>query len=207
MTPLFIQTVEALLEGRVICAYAFPDLYEYLTSDINRSRLSDHLRQMGRTLRETSNGAGYFAAYSVLDDRKKALCRSQLQDVMNSLQPMVDWLALAQSASRSERTIHPGDEIRSSVYRAAIEDSQTLMDELGNLSRTKLFSNHQGQAKGQLDAVLRRLVELGYLKTAGPSGSVFVATGLWERLYDQLEFIYTHEHLEEEDEPVQEDLV
>jgi len=116
--------------------------------------------------------------------------------VVNNLEPLVIWLQMSSTFGSVGRPIQTGDTLKTSELLSAIESAPALCEDLEKLSGTKLFSNSQGTSKGQLDSVLRKLVDEQYLLPVGRSKSQYVATGNWSRLYDLLEFIAAHEQLE-----------
>ena len=202
---LFASLVEKLLAGEIICEFTAEPLYRHLQDEIHQQDVDGFLRRTGRVLRTTQDGTGYFAAYrDIGDPSAKQQIKQRFSEVINDLEPLVRWLRLALSAEKMGNPLQPGDTLRGSELMKAIETAPALIDELERLSRTKLFNNNSTGAKKQLDSMLRRLCENGYLVAKGSSGSVYVATSKWARLYEMLQFIASHEKLEGvEDEPSQ----
>ncbi|MEN8177785.1 MAG: hypothetical protein ABFS39_04115 [Pseudomonadota bacterium] len=208
-SDIFATLIEKLLAGDVVCEITAEPLYKYLQEQSHQDDIDRYLRRIGRVLRPTQDGSGYFTAYRNLGDASaKQQIKRQFSEAINDLEPMVRWLRLAASAGKSGAPLQPGDTLRGSELLEAIENAPALVDELDRLSRSKLFNNNSTGAKKQLDSILRRLCDNGYLVTRGASGSVFIATGKWARLYEVLQFIAAHEQLEgEEDAPLQEELL
>jgi len=204
-SDLFASLVEKLLAGEIICEITDESLYRFLQDTVHQQDVDGFLRRIGRVLRVTQDGSGFFAAYRNLSDSSiKQQIKRNFSEVINDLEPLVRWLRLALSAEKMGNPLQPGDTLRGSELLKAIENAPALVEELDRLSRSKLFSNNSTGAKKQLDAILRRLCENGYLVARGSSGSVYVATGKWARLYELLQFIGAHEQLEGvEDEPSQ----
>ena len=206
----FPSLLEKLLAGEVICGYSNAQLHQYLQDQSHREDVDAFLHRIGRVLRTTGDGSGYFAAYRNINEPEvRSVIRRQFSQAMNDFEPLVRWLRVALSASKkSGAPLQPGDTLRGSELLEAIENAPALVEELGRLSRTRLFKNLGAGPKRQLDAILKRLCDEGYLVPKGPSGSVYVATGKWARLYEVLEFIVAHEHLDgDEDAPVQKELL
>ena len=206
---LFSCLIEKLLAGDVVCGIATEALYKYLDDPAHQQEVDGYLRRIGRVLRSTQDGSSYYAAYRNLTDPSvKQQIKRQFGEAINDLEPLVRWLRLAVSAEKSGSPLQPGDTLRGSELLEAIENAPALVDELDRLSRTRLFNNSSSGPKKQLDSILKRLCDSGYLVSRGASGSVFIATGRWARLYEVLQFIASHEHLDtEEDEPEQAELL
>lgn len=206
---IFSGLIEKLLAGDVICEITAEPLYKYLEDPIHQQDVDGYLRRIGRVLRSTQGGDGYYAAYRDLSSSSvKLQIKRQFSEAMNDLEPLVRWLRLAVSAEKTGAPLQPGDTLRGSELLEAIENAPALVDELDRLSRTRLFSNTSTGPKKQLDSILKRLCDNGYLVTRGASGSVFIATGKWALLYEVLQFIAVHEHLDgEEDAPEQSELL
>lgn len=207
-SEIFAVLIEKLLAGDVVCEVTAEPLYKYLQDSLNQEDVDRYLRRIGRILRPTQDGSGYFVAYRNLNETSvKLQIKRQFSETINDLEPMVRWLRLAVSAEKTGAPLQPGDTLRGSELLEAIENAPALVDELDRLSRSKLFNNNSTGAKKQLDSILRRLCDSGYLVPRGASGSVYVATGKWARLYEVLQFIAAHEQLDgEEDAPSQREL-
>jgi len=206
MSDIFEDIVELLLEGGVICEYTNEDMYQYLQDNDHEQTLNQYLSKIGRIVKPTADNAAFFAAYISLDKPKyQTLVRQQITETMNQLEPLVRWLHLVSTSSLTDRPVSPGDVVKISVILDAVESSPVLCDDLALLSRSRMLSNTQSSAKGQIDAIMKKLVEYGYLIPDGRTGAQYIATGKWSHLYDVMTFISTHEQLSEEVED-QEDL-
>ena len=206
---IFSGLIEKLLVGDVICEITAEQFYKYLEDPVHQQEVDSYLRRIGRVLRSTQDRYGYYSAYRDLSSAPvKLQIKRQFSEAMNDLEPLVRWLRLAVSAEKAGAPLQPGDTLRGSELLEAIENAPALVDELDRLSRTRLFNNTSTGPKKQLDSILKRLCDNGYLVTRGASGSVFIATGKWSRLYEILQFIAVHEHLDgEEDAPEQSELL
>lgn len=205
----FSGLIEELLVGKVICEITAEPLYKYLDDPAHKQDVDSYLRRIGRVLCSTQDGSGYYAAYrDVSNPSAKLQIKREFSESINDLEPLVRWLRLAVSAEKSGTPLQPGDTLRESELLKAIENAPALVDELARLSRARFFSNTNTVPKRQLDSILKRLCDNGYLVTRGVTDSVFIATGKWARLYEILQFIAAHEHLDgEEDVPEQAELL
>ncbi len=206
---IFKTIIEGLLSGKVLCEYSATSEYEHLNDEVNRQEADDFLRKIGRSLRVTGDGSGYYAAYNELSDPVARLhVKHQFNEAINDLEPMINWLKITSTTNHSGSPLKPGDTLRGSELLKAIETAPALVEQLDRLSRSGLFANKSTGAKKQLDAILKRLCDNNYLIARGSSGSVYIATGKWARLYEILEYIAGHEQLDsEEDSSEQKELV
>lgn len=205
----FATTIELLLSGAVVCQYSYPDANALLQEDSeSKSDIDTYLRRIGRKLAQTGDQAAYFCAYLDLDGpgRKKG-ARAELAEAMNELEPVILWLRLVMSAEQTDRPIHAGDDVSGARILKKLNASNVLCDELEKLSRQPLFKTTNKQPKGQLESIMEKLEKMGYLSARGRTGTEYIATGRWSRLYDLVDFIADHEGIDEEDQATQEDLL
>lgn len=199
---LFAPTLEALLSGAVICESASPELFRFLDNDAHRTEVEQFLERLRRGLRQTSDRLAWFAVYLDLEAPSvRGILVQRFGETINDLEPLVAWLRATSLVRSSGATLQAGEELRTSALIDAIEQAPALADELKRLSATKLFKNTQSTPKGQLEAILNRLVERGYLVTRDRTKSRYIATGQWSRLYDVLAFVQAHEQIDIEPEP------
>ena len=201
----FSRIVEHLLAGGFICEYSDELAYEYLSIDTRRSDIDSYLRKIGRCLYATEGAVAFYAAYTSIDgnDRRQDV-RSQFREIINSLEPLCRWLRMLASALQSEVTVQPGDVLRQGELLSALGEAPALSEDLAGLCRSGLFHSKKLATSEQLEVVLAKLVDQGYLLRNTATGSLFTATGKWSYLYDVLEFIHTHETISSDDELEQE---
>lgn len=198
---LFTLIIEALLQGRVVCEYTEEEAYKELQNKHYFNEVNLYLNKIGRKLKVTQDKVGYFAGYINLDKSEyRTAVKSQFSETINNLEPMVRWLHIAISASRMDRPVSPGDVLKLTELLEAIENAPILCEELDTLSRTRLFSNSQSSEKGKLESIMKKLVDQRYMINTGRTGTKFIATGKWSRLYELMEFISSHEQIDMEDD-------
>lgn len=204
----FSRIVEYLLAGGFICEYSDELAYEYLSADTRRSDIDSYLRKIGRCLFATEGSVAFYAAYTSIDsnDRRQDV-RSQFRETINSLEPLCRWLRLLASTLQSETTLQPGDVLRQGELLNALGEAPALSEDLAGLCRSGLFYSKKLATSEQLEVVLAKLVDQGYLLRNTATGSLFTATGKWSYLYDVLEFIHTHETISAEDDESKEEQV
>jgi|SRR5690554_165125 len=197
--PLFEQTVTALLGGRIICEYSCSDLYNYLSLPNHQQQVADFLQQMNRTLRQTSSQDAWLCAYNELNaPEAKAAVRQQFRDATTHLEALVQFLRLHMMVEASQRPIAPGEEVREGHLLERISSAPSLEAKLRSLTKKQPFKTTRTDSAGQIRMVMTRLVEDGYLKQVGTSGSVYQATAKWSWLYDLMTFIKTHEGIRDD---------
>lgn len=204
-SALFSRAAEALLAGEIICSYRTPDLHAFLSEQTNAAAMEEFLRKIGRRLTQTADQSSWFAIYREMEsETARRAISAQFNKVINNLEPLVIWLQMSSTFGSIGTPIRAGDTLKTGELLLAIEFAPALCDDLEKLSRTKLFSNNQRTSKGQLDSILKKLVDEQYLLPMGRGQSQYAATGKWSRLYDLLEFIAAHEQLEIEEDDKEE---
>ncbi|OZC35134.1 hypothetical protein B9Q17_06440 [Marinobacter vinifirmus] len=197
--PLFEQTVTALLGGKIICEYNYSDLYNYLSLPNHQQKVADFLQQMNRTLRQTSSHDAWLCAYNELNTPDaQAAVRQQFRDATMHFEALVQFLRLHMMVEASQRPIAPGEEVREGQLLERISSAPSLEAKLRSLTTKQPFKTTRTDSAGQIRMVMTRLVEDGYLKQVGTSGSVYQATAKWSWLYDLMTFIKTHEGIRDD---------
>ena len=209
ISDVFQPLIERLLGGEIVCRVTSEEQYDYLQDPQNREGVDSYLRRIGRTLRCTQDGMGYFVAYKDIDDTTaKRHIRRRFSETVNDIEPFIRLLRLIGLSNRTDRPLQHGDVIHAGDLAKAVDQAPALVKELESLSRSRLFGNQATGAARQIEAILKKLNEYGYLEKTGASGAKYVATGKWSRLYEELQFIASREHLDtEEDAPEQQELV
>ena len=191
---LFAECAEALLAGSFICKHTMAECFELLGQEGERQALERLLRQLGRKLRRTQDGAAYYAALDNLDsDQRKDALRQQFSDTINCLEPVCRWLSMQMSARQRDASLEPGEVVRQGELLTAIERTPALLEELFRMTRVAPFKTTREGASEQLNAVFSGLEKAGYLIAGGSKGKTYIATGKWSYLYEVLQFIHTHE--------------
>lgn len=193
---LFSAIVESLLAGQFICSHSDEISFDYLARDTYRADVDRYLNKIGRRLQTSTTGDVYYCAYqSIGSNSRRADIKEQFGITINLLEPLVRWLKLAMSALQKDATIQPGDPLRQGELLTAIELTQTLTDDLAKITRSGPFATTREAPRDQLNHLLSKLVETGYLKPTASKATTYIATGKWSYMYDVLEFIHSHEDL------------
>ena len=196
----FGRIIESLLAQNFICQYADPAGFEYLSKETYSQHVDEFLRKIGRCLRRTDDQGTYYCAYLDIDSpHTRRQLSQQFRQTINTLEPMVRWLSLSMSATQSDAPIAAGEVIRQGEILSALENAPALVDDLALITRSGVFATKKDRPSDQLNHVLMCLCEQGYLMTSSPSSSVYTATGKWSYLFEVLEFIHTHEDIDEGD--------
>jgi len=205
---LYTATLQTLLKGEVICRERYESLFKYLDNVEHQSQISQYLSVLERDVRATNDMHAYVCCYTQFDEPGvKASCKEQFRLVASTLQPLVEWLNLLMACNPTGTPLRPGDIISKADLLGRLEHSQSHCDTLAKIARSKLFGSNSTELQGQLNQVLKKLTELGYLIGFGHSGSRYRATGKWSVLYDQMGFIRAHEALDDAESHNQERLL
>jgi hypothetical protein len=199
MDNRFELTVTLLLEQKVICENIYPEPYRFLLKESNQEEINAYLHKIGRSTARTNDLKGFYCIFSSLDDkRKRQYAQKQFETVIVNIEGLVEWLRMIRNIDKDSRPLEAGSRLNESELLAAIEESSTLSLLLENIAHKLKKGGKSSEVKTKLGNVLQYLTENQYLQPIGKSGSVFVATAKWSLLYDQLDFIRSHEGYAEE---------
>jgi len=212
MDNRFGDTVTLLLEQNVICEAIHPEAYRFLLKESNQEEINTYLHKIGRTTARTNDAKGFYCVFSSLDNRRKRqYAQKQFDNVVVNIEGLVAWLRLMRNIDKDSRPIEAGSRLHESELLAAIEESSTLSLQLENIAHKFKKSGKSAEVKIKLGNVLQYLSDNQYLQAVGSSGSVFIATAKWSLLYDQLDFIRSHEgytaEIKEADEDKQQEML
>lgn len=197
---MFTSVVQALLADKVICHNTLSGEYGFLQNDTNFQEVGDYLIRIERTVRSTSDGKGYYCAYSDPSEQgAKTAIRRLFRQFSGELESLVRWMRLARDCHPAGRPIETGMVISESEMLVFIERSPEQDHALAELTKSALFKSSARDGRGRIRYILNKLEEKGYLIKLDSTGSRFRATGMWSYLYDVLEFIRAHERLEIEE--------
>ena len=121
------------------------------------------------------------------------MAQRQFENVTVNLEGLVSWLRLIRNIDSDSRPIEAGTRLNESELLAAIEESSSLSAQLENIAHKFKKSGKSAEAKFKLQNVMQYLCDQQYFTAIGSSGSVYIATAKWSLLYDQLQFIRSHE--------------
>lgn len=206
---LFARIIERLLGNVFICAHSDEEAYKYLEVSSFAKAVDDYVRRMGRTLVNTRDRQAYYLAFIDVDtSERRAVIKQQFREVINQLEPLVRLLELVQSARHDDLPITPGALLRQGELLSRIENTPALKEDIALLVRGDFFKSSKTATRDQLSHVLDRLCTHGYLRRNTATGSDYTALGRWSYLYEVMEFIATHENLDDPStEPQQENLL
>lgn len=196
-SPIFEEVIMQLLAQSVVCEISSPECFRFIEQEHNREQIDKHLHAIGRHLAQTSDKLGYFCAYNVLDtSKKRSRTQKQFESFVIDLEGIIDWLRLVRSIDQDSRPLVAGAQVKESELLSAIEESNSLKQQLESISQKLKTGGKSTEARAKLTAVLKYLVEQNYLKPMGGTGTQFMATAKWSLLYDQLDFIRSYDAIE-----------
>ncbi len=196
-SPVFEKVIMKLLAQNVLCEISSPEEFRFVEQEHNQEQVDKHLHAIGRHLSKTSDKLGYFCAYNIIDNSKKRIkVQKQFESFVVDLEGIIDWLRLVRSIDRDSRPLVPGTQLKESELLSAIEESNSLKQQLESISQKLKTGGKSIEARAKLTSVLKYLVEDKFLKPMGGTGTQFVATAKWSLLYDQLEFIRMYDSID-----------
>lgn len=192
----FRATVEALLEGKILCTVSSSTLYQYLCNESSLDDVNQYLVRLGRGVARTSDHAGFYCVY--LDIESRGVRRETIthfERLATDWEALLIWLRLTRQVSTNAHPISAGDVIRESELLASIESSPDQQKDLEDIiSRFRI----KGRASGPREQ-LSRIID--YLKTEGflieMSEMTYMGTARWSMLQEQMEFIREQDGIEE----------
>ena len=207
MASRFETCIEHFLGMNVICEVGTPEEFHYLEDPMNFDKVHRFLMQIGRSIVKTRDQKAYYCVYTTLDDNeKRRTAQRQFDAVMSDFDGLVDWIRLVRNVSDNARPLETGDHLKESELLQAIENSNSISEQLERIAQK--FKRAQGSltTKNKLRSVLAYLKDRGFFIVAGTTGSVFTATGKWSLLYDELEYIHSFDGFEKTVAPMQSEL-
>lgn len=200
----FENTVTALLSGRVICAISHEEEHSYLRDERRFEDVDSYLHRMGRRVRRTSDGQGFYLVYNALDNGHQKEVQQHFNTFVGKLDGLIAWLRLSRGVMGEAKPMEYGEVIRESELLGAIEESAPLEAQLSVVAQKLNPNSSKQNAKGKLSSVLNYLRDEQFLVlTGGRAGTVYRATAKWSLLYEQLNFIRQHDGLLISEVPVE----
>ncbi len=195
---MFEKTVKQLLQGEFICAYKYPDCYQYLQASEHTEKVDNFLKQLNYHLAHTPQKSAFYAGYQTIDNAARNDIRRGFQNFRSELQPIVDWLALMMDVLHSDKAIMTGDSLSFAQLLQVMEQNASLADRLQSFAKLKSFSSNDSTLKSRLEKLLKTLEDWGYLVLISPDTLVYQVTGKLDYFYQALEFIQEHEGVAKE---------
>ncbi|ADN75836.1 conserved hypothetical protein [Ferrimonas balearica DSM 9799] len=189
------RVIESLLRGQFICKISDEAGWELLSNESKRQQVNDHLAVLNRQVSSAASDTVYYASYQDLGEEERDVLGHQFQDVVQSLQPLVQWMVLVQEAGSGDEPLAQGVRVRLNELQTTIEDVPALSEQLSKIARFRLFNSTSTSVEGQLKQIFKRLCELGYLVRPNAEKQIYQATGKIEYLYEVLRFIDETESL------------
>lgn len=190
----FESTFRLLMAKKVICEYSSPLEHAYLSDTSDRSDMNQYLSRIGMTIVKTQDGLGFYCGYESIDNtRKKNEVLKDFETFSQTMEGIVAWLKLARNIDLDSKPIMAGGKLSESELLAAIEESNSLQNQLNHIAHKLKRGNKSKESKTKLRSILDYLVQEGYFISPFSTGSLFIATAKWSLLYETLEFIAINE--------------
>lgn len=187
--------LERLLAGEFICAVSNESAFRQLQEDSLREALDAYLRPLNRRLASNDEGSVYFLAWRQVDDAAREQLSRQLNETVNHLLPLLEWLQLVQEALGRDAVLAPGDVLKPGELQARSEDNPSLRERIERLATDSFFGSQSEQLDAQVKQIFKRLKEHGYLLQPHSDRQVYLVTGKIDYLIDWVRFIRDEEQL------------
>lgn len=177
----------ALLDGKYLCPYRYPDEYACLAEqESERTAVNQWLNEIEMRLARLGDDGAFFMAPQQIQAHDLARIRDEFarfRDVYGPLVHMLDMLRNAQE----EFSFQPGEYLQLADLVLSVNGSATLEGQLRSfeISGThKRYSNHE-----LLKRMLDNLSKEGYLILSNPERHVYRCTGKLQQLSLALEYM------------------
>ena len=209
MSQFFNSVVQHFMNTPFVCRYTNEDFFNALEQDDFLEKVNETLAIFDREVIQTKAGNAYMCCFNTTDTSEaKTAIKEHFRTSAQDLQPLVLFLGLCQSSSPSSKPVQPGSKVSKGAILTAVQESDSLLRQLDQIRQSRLLSSSATDAANILGQILKRLKDLGYLKSIGSGELQFIATGLWDVLYEQLQFIQQYNEICPADEEYkQENLV
>ena len=191
---MFSESVNALMDGRVICHVTEPELFDYLSVPEKSERVNSYLNQIGWQVVTTHNKSGYFLVPQKPDESTEANLVFMHRKIMGDVRPMIDFLTLCLAVEQTDSVLRPGDRIYPGKYASMIEESSKLFSDLKALYPKVSRSTGKKDAAEMMKTVLKNLQQRGYVmeKVYGDDRSYYEVTGMIDAFHDMIDFLITN---------------
>lgn len=191
----FRDTIEALLEGRLICEVSEPLLCQYLNGDESLEKVNLYLSKIDREVSKTLDMNGFYCVYSNIEggEVKRKIIR-QFENLSTRWEALLLWLRFTRQVSENSHPLGYKEILKESELLAAIENSSSLQLELDDITNRFQTKGRAGGSRTRLSGLLEYLCSDGFLVEISPS--TYLGTARWSMLQDQMEFIREQDGIE-----------
>ena len=191
---MFSESVNALMDGRVICHVTEPDLFDHLSDPDKREHVNSYLNKIGWQVVTTHNKSGYFLVPQKPDEANEANLALMHRKIIGDVRPMIDFLTLCLAVEQTDSVLRPGDRIYPGKYASMIEASSKLFSDLKALYPKLSRSTGKKDAADMMKTVLKQLQQRGYVKEKDYEGdrSYYEVTGMIDAFHDMVDFLITN---------------
>ncbi len=195
---MFEQTVTLLLSGEFICNVRYPDAWRFLADEAQRKDVDAFLGRLDRRLASTRQGGAWFAAYQQIGGDERRVMREIFADIKHNLRLLVGFFVHVMQAMRQDQFLAPGSIIEANRLMAAIDENPNLRGELQALAGLGKGPVGDGTLRGNLERLLKKLRDDGYLVLANPEREIYEVTGKIEYLQEVVDFLMAHQSIPDE---------
>jgi len=182
------QTNYCLLAGNYICPIAFPQEYDYLLDEANRSYTNEWLGGLDMRLARVGVDGAFFMAPVVLQPQHVTKIRDDILRYRDTYGPYLQMLQLIREGS-PDFTFTPGEFVSLATLMQSVSESATLDSRLRSMA---LFIRDAQQRFNQRELIKKLLDHLkadGYLILANATSEIYQLTGKVDQIKSVLHYL------------------
>lgn len=199
--------VETLLAGAFVCPVSDPENFRRLQDDAQRDAVDTFVKPLNRRLVSSQEAGVFFLGYLEYDEDARVKLSQQLNQTVQSLLPLLEWMQLVQEALGRDGALSAGDTIKVQEFVLKTEDNPSLRHRLQQLASDRFFNSQAESVDAQAKQVFKRLREHGYVRQPHHERLYYEVTGKINYLIELVRFIRDEENLPVCEEALQESLL
>lgn len=189
---MFEEVMNVLDQGKVICPFTYPRLYDHLKDEKNLAEVNAYVGRVGKEVESPNSKEAFFLVYKKVSEFNRGELSALHKRVLGEIKPVVDFFKLYLSATGSDILPVPGQKISKGKVYAALEGSAPLRSDLASLVSISGVSGSTDQDR--LDKVFNKMESWGYLVVLDKEIGTYHVTGALEIVTDMIDFFLENTH-------------